>query len=260
MMSALVGTVRVEVHPTRAAMGESAATDVAAELRRRLDRQERVRIVFAAAPSQSEMLAGLVAATGIDWGRVSAFHMDEYLGLPPEAPQRFARWLDRELFDRVPFGSVHRMDPDREPVHEVRRYAAVLAEAPIDVVCLGIGQNGHLAFNDPPVADLSDPVGVKVVELDDDCRRQQVEDGCFPRLADVPREAITLTVPRLLAADRLFCVVPGSAKRNAVRAALSAPVSARHPATALRTHPDVTLYLDRHSAPGSLVTTMSDRT
>lgn len=236
---------RVQSFPDRAAMGAAAAADVAAELRARLAEQDGVRVVFAAAPSQSDMLDRLVAAPGIDWTRVTAFHMDEYLGLPPDAPARFANWLDRAIFTRVPFAEVHRIDPEAGATP----YAKVLAEAPVDIVCLGIGQNGHLAFNDPPVADLDDPEDVKVVELDRTCRQQQVDDGAFPAFADVPTHAITLTIPRLLDARRLFCVVPGAAKRHAVDRALRAPISTADPATALRTHPDVTLYLDAEADP-----------
>jgi glucosamine-6-phosphate deaminase len=239
------GMPRVRSFPDRAAMGEAAAADVAAELRARLADQDSVRMIFAAAPSQSDMLDRLVAAPDIDWTRVTAFHMDEYLGLPPDDPARFANWLDRAIFTRVPFAEVHRIDPDAG----VAGYAKLLAEAPIDLVCLGIGQNGHLAFNDPPVADLDDPEDVKVVELDRTCRQQQVDDGAFPAFDDVPTHAVTLTVPRLLDARRLFCVVPGAAKRHAVDRALHAPISAADPATALRTHPDVTLYLDAEADP-----------
>ncbi|WP_219412392.1 6-phosphogluconolactonase [Pseudonocardia nigra] len=230
-------------------MGAAAAADVAADLRARLAGQDGVRMVFAAAPSQTEMLDHLVAAPGIDWSRVTAFHMDEYLGLPAEAPARFANWLDRAVFTRLPFAEVHRIDPGDDPDATVAAYTKLLAEAPIDVVCLGIGQNGHLAFNDPPVADLDDPVAVKVVELDRTCREQQVDDGAFASVDDVPTHAITLTIPRLLDASRLFCVVPGATKRHAVARALHAPVSAADPATALRTHADVTLYLDVEAAP-----------
>jgi glucosamine-6-phosphate deaminase len=240
---------RVRSFPDRAAMGAAAAADVADELRARLAGQDAVRMVFAAAPSQSDMLDHLVAAPGIDWSRVTAFHMDEYLGLPADAPARFANWLDRAVFTRLPFAEVHRIDPGDDPDATVAAYAKLLADAPIDVVCLGIGQNGHLAFNDPPVADLDDPADVKVVELDRTCRQQQVDDGAFATLDDVPTHAITLTVPRLLDARKLFCVVPGAAKRHAVERALHAPISAADPATALRTHPDVTLYLDGASAP-----------
>jgi glucosamine-6-phosphate deaminase len=239
----------VRSFPDRAEMGAAAAADVAEELRTRLAAQGEVRVVFAAAPSQSDMLDRLVAAPDIDWTRVTAFHMDEYLGLPADSPARFANWLDRAVFGRVPFAAVHRIDPGEDPEATASAYAKLLAEAPIDVVCLGIGQNGHLAFNDPPVADLADPHAVKVVELDLLCRQQQVDDGAFAAVADVPTHAITLTIPRLLDARRLFCVVPGAAKRHAVDRALHAPVSAADPATALRTHPAVTLYLDGDSSP-----------
>lgn len=200
--------------PDRDALGRAAARDIATTLVRKLAAQPDVRVVFAAAPSQQETLDALAAEPGIDWQRVTAFHMDEYLGLAPEAPQRFGTWLRTALFDRLPFGTVHLIDPpdadDDEPAARVERYDALLAAAPIDLVCLGIGVNGHLAFNDPP-ADLHDAARVRVVELDDVCRQQQVDDGCFDEFDDVPRQAITLTVPALLAADELFCMVPGNA-------------------------------------------------
>ena len=249
MRQVVPGMPRVLSFADRTEMGAAAAADVADELRARLAEQDAVRMVFAAAPSQSNMLDRLVAAPGIDWSRVTAFHMDEYLELPPGAPARFANWLDRAVFTRLPFAEVHRIEPGSDPEATAAAYAKLLAGAPIDVVCLGIGQNGHLAFNDPPVADLDDPVAVKVVELDHACRQQQVDDGAFAGLEDVPTHAITLTIPRLLDARRLFCVVPGAAKRHAVERALHAPVSAADPATALRTHPDVTLYLDAASGP-----------
>ena len=234
---------------SRREMGQTAAADIAAELRARLARAGHVRMIFAAAPSQSEMLAALIAEPSIAWERVEAFHMDEYLGLSPDAPQRFGNWLRAAIFDRLSFGAVHLIGPTDDPPAAIAAYTAALAAAPIDLVCLGIGVNGHLAFNDPPVADLSDPVALKVVELDPICRRQQVDDGCFPRLEAVPTHAITLTIPRLLQAERLFCVVPGAAKRDAVRRALTAPIGPACPATALRLHPDCTLYLDPESAP-----------
>jgi glucosamine-6-phosphate deaminase len=236
-------------YPTRVAMGQAAAADVAAEIRRRLDRQRNVRMVFAAAPSQAEMLDGLALEQGVDWNRVTAFHMDEYIGLARDAPERFGLWLRRHFFDRVPLGAVHLIEPDADASACAEDYTRLLADAPIDIVCLGIGVNGHLAFNDPPVADLSDPLDVKVVELDEVCRQQQVDDGCFPTFGDVPTHAITLTIPRLLRAERLFCVVPGRAKRKAVHRALHDPLGAACPATALRTHSDCILYLDAESAP-----------
>lgn len=232
---------------SRAEMGSKAAEDIAAELRQRLKTQQSVRMIFAAAPSQSEMLAALVAAPGIDWTRITAFHMDEYLGLAPAAPQRFGLWLRRAIFDQLPFAAVELLDPGDDPEKSADAYAAKLAAAPIDIVCCGIGANGHLAFNDPP-ADLNDPADVKVVELDQACRQQQVDDRCFGRIEDVPTHALTLTVPRLLNASRIFCCVPGALKRTAVRRTLHDSISGKVPATALRTHPNWTLYLDRDSA------------
>ena len=204
-------------------------------------------MIFAAAPSQSEMLAELTVSPDIDWSRITAFHMDEYLGLAREAPQRFGLWLRRAIFDRVPFAAVHLLEPDTDPEATATEYAEKLGTSAIDIVCCGIGSNGHLAFNDPP-ADLDDPLDVKIVTLDIACRQQQVDDGCFDRLDQVPTHALTLTIPRLLAADRVFCCVPGALKRAAVRRALRDPISGLVPATALRTHSNWSLYLDQDSA------------
>ncbi|MDE1993656.1 MAG: 6-phosphogluconolactonase, partial [Rhizobiaceae bacterium] len=176
-------------------MGIAAAADIAKALKALLDVQRHVRMIFAAAPSQASTLEILRATDGIDWGRVTAFHMDEYVGLPAHAPQRFAEWLDAHLFKAVPFAAVYKIEPDADVAGEIARYSALLNEAPIDIVCLGIGVNGHIAFNDPPVADFNDPVDVKLVELDDICRQQQVDDDCFERFEDVPERAITLTIP-----------------------------------------------------------------
>lgn len=233
-------------------MGRAAAADVGVALRDRLARQGTVRMIFAAAPSQTELLDAFARERDIDWRRVTAFHMDEYLGLAADAPQRFGAWLTRHLFSRIAFGAVHVIGQEPDPDLEAARYAALLAQAPIDIVCLGIGVNGHLAFNDPPVADLHDTKQVKVVELDEVCRQQQVDDGCFPTLADVPTHAITLTIPRLLDAGQLFCVVPGASKRAAVEQSLYGPIGTACPASALRTHPRCTLYLDQDSTPPRL--------
>lgn len=235
------------IAPSRAAMGSRAAEDIAEEIRHRLQDQQSVRMIFAAAPSQSEMLSALRVLPDIDWSRVTAFHMDEYLGLASDAPQRFGLWLRRAIFGHLPFAAVHLLDPGSDPEVAATVYADKLAAAPIDIVCCGIGANGHLAFNDPP-ADLSDPADVKIVELDRACRQQQVDDRCFNHIDDVPTHALTLTIPRLLATDRIFCCVPGSLKRIAVRRALQDPISGSVPATALRTHPNWSLYLDEDSA------------
>ncbi len=243
-----IGRLQVEGHASRAEMGIAGAAAVAAEMRARLAVKSGIRMIFAAAPSQAEMLAALCASAAIDWTRVTAFHMDEYIGLAPADPARFARWLDRHLFERVPFKAVHRIVPEPDAAAAAAAYAAALAEAPIDIVCLGIGVNGHIAFNDPPIADFDDPVDAKVVQLDEACRRQQVDDDCFATLAEVPQTAITLTIPRLLRADRLIAVVPGRAKREAVRQALYGPRSTACPASILR-EADCTLFLDAESDP-----------
>lgn len=239
--------LETRVFANRADMGRAAANDAADWIRELLGRQKRVRIVFAAAPSQNEFLAGLVAAEGIDWSRIDAFHMDEYIGLPPEAPQRFSRFLRDRLFDVVNPGSVHLVEGNNGAEEECARYGGLLAEAPIDIVCMGIGENGHIAFNDPPVADFADPHIVKPVELDEECRTQQVNDGCFATFDDVPTHALTLTVPTLMSGRKLFCMVPGPTKRKAVRQTLQGPIGTACPASILRTHPDCVLYVDTDS-------------
>lgn len=239
----------VQSFNSRADMGTAAAAEIAAALGDCLSRQSSVRMVFAAAPSQADMLAALAATPGLDWHRVTAFHMDEYIGLDPASPARFANWLDAHMFTRLPFTAVHHMRPEPSAEAEAVRYAALMNEAPIDLVCLGIGVNGHIAFNDPPVADFNDPHDVKVVELDDVCRQQQVDDDCFPDLVSVPNQALTLTVPRLMRAGRLFCVVPGAIKRDAVSKALHGPISTQCPASILRHHEAATLYIDGDSDP-----------
>lgn len=242
-----VDRLRVRVYPDRAALGAAAGRDAADRLRALLAAKPNVRMIFAAAPSQNETLATLAAEPGIDWSRVTAFHMDEYIGLPDDAPQRFGRYLREHVFSLVRPGVVHFIDSTSDAESECRRYGALLRAAPVDVVCLGIGENGHVAFNDPPVADFNDPRTIKPVALDDACRQQQVNDGCFPSFAAVPTHALTLTIPTLLSGAHLFCAVPGPTKRAAVQRTLNGPVSTECPSTVLRSHPDCTLYVDRES-------------
>ncbi|WP_306120144.1 MULTISPECIES: 6-phosphogluconolactonase [unclassified Roseitalea] len=242
------GALRVEIHPGAAALGAAAAGAIAGHMREILAQAGRLRMTVAAAPSQGAMFTALLAEPGIDWTRVTLFHMDEFIGLPADAPQRFARWLDRHLFDHLPGATVHRIVPEPDPDAEARRYAALLAQAPIDIVCLGIGVNGHIAFNDPPVADFDDPLDVKRVELDQVCRLQQIDDQGFATLDDVPTHALTLTIPQMMRARTLFCVVPGAHKANAVAAALTGPISTACPASILRRHDNCTVYLDTEAA------------
>ncbi|HXB08882.1 MAG TPA: 6-phosphogluconolactonase, partial [Puia sp.] len=191
--------IRVRIFDSRSLLGEAGAQAVATTIRQLHSAQATLNMVFAAAPSQDEFLAALIRQP-LDWGRINAFHMDEYLGLGPDAPPSFGYYLNTHIFDRVRFRSVHLLNglaPD--PQTECDRYAAQLEANPTDIVCMGIGENNHLAFNDPPVANFRDPQRVKVVTLDPDCRQQQVNDGCFATLEAVPVQALTLTIPTLMA-------------------------------------------------------------
>ena len=239
----------VNVYQTRAEMGAAAAKDIKACILSLLEKQSSINMIFAAAPSQNEVLAALVADTDIPWNRVNAFHMDEYIGLSPEAPQAFGNFLREHLFGLVNFKSVHYIDVSApDPEAECARYANLLEQYPTDIVVLGIGENGHIAFNDPPVADFADPFAVKPVALDEICRNQQVNDGCFACFDDVPQTALTLTVPTLFAGKHLFCIVPAKTKANAVRATLRDEISETCPATVLRLHKSAVLYLDADSS------------
>ncbi|QUL55867.1 glucosamine-6-phosphate deaminase [Paenibacillus tritici] len=238
----------IQIYSSRSLMGAAAAVQVGEYMRRLLEEKDRrVRMVFAAAPSQSELYEGLVREQGIDWSRVDAFHMDEYIGLDSAAPQSFGTYLTARLFSRVKPGRVELLDGMADVEQECARYSELLREAPIDIVCLGIGENGHIAFNDPPVADFNDPALVKAVLLEEACRCQQVNDGCFSRLEEVPAHALTLTIPALMAAGQLVGIVPGGSKRSALQAALQDPVSTACPATILRSHPDMVLFTDREA-------------
>ncbi len=242
----------VKVYADRDAMGRAAAAGAAAILADRQRAGGLARAIFAAAPSQNELLAALSADRSVDWARVLAFHMDEYLGLGPDHPAAFRRYLAHHLFDPAGIPVDHRRPIPGEsadrPLRVCLDYEEALRAGPIDLVCAGIGENGHLAFNDPPVADFLDPVWMKVVRLDADCRRQQVNDGAFAAIDSVPAHAYTLTIPALLSAASLVVVVPGPRKAAAVRAALLGPIAESCPASALRRHPGATLYLDRDAA------------
>lgn len=239
-----VDALHVCVFETRQEMGIAAGKDIAAKIKELLAEKESLRIVFAAAPSQNEMLDFLASAEGIDWSRIDVFHMDEYVGLPADATERFAYFLTTKLFAKVLPRTVNLIDDSEGADAACQRYKQLLEQGPIDIVCLGIGENGHLAFNDPPVADFNDPEIIKRVQLDAICRQQQVNDGCFATFDGVPEEALTLTIPTLLSGNHLFCVVPGKTKHEAVQAMLNGPITTACPASILRRHPDCTLYVD----------------
>lgn len=249
MEKQLIDRLAVEIYPSRLEMGRAAAADIAGAIRAVLTEKAECNMIFAAAPSQSDMLAVLAQNPDVDFTRVNAFHMDEYCGLDPEAPQGFGNFLRDAIFSKASFRSVsYLLGGAEDTAGECARYSALLAQYPTDIVCMGIGENGHIAFNDPGVADFNDPVWVKRVELDQKCRQQQVNDGCFASLDQVPRYALTLTVPALFRGAQLFCVVPAATKAQAVRDTLRDEISTRCPASVLRRHPHAKLYLDQDSA------------
>lgn len=239
----------VKIIADRDKMGKVAAKDAAAKIIEMLGEKEELNIIFAAAPSQNEFFAHLIENNKIAWNRINAFHMDEYIGLSKDAPQGFGNFLKEKIFGKVPFKSVSYINGLAENLdQECDRYTDILKKHPIDIVCLGIGENGHIAFNDPAVADFKDKKLVKVVELDLVCRQQQVNDKCFDSLNEVPKQALTLTIPALLSAQYMFCIVPSKLKAKAVYNTLNGEISENCPASILRTKENVTLYLDADSS------------
>lgn len=239
----------VEIFETRKQMGEKAANDIAKKFNELIDKKGEINVIWAAAPSQNDVLKALTLNKDIKWNKINAFHMDEYIGLSKDAPQGFGNFLKDHIFGLVPFKSVNYIDVSATDAEkEADRYAEVLSKQKIDVVVLGIGENGHIAFNDPPVADFNDKKAVKPVKLDEVCRQQQVNDGCFKSINDVPTHAITLTVPTLFNANYLFCIVPAPTKANAVYETINGTIDEHCPATVLRLHDNAKLYLDNESS------------
>lgn len=241
--------LKVSVAENRQELGKLAAEAVKNKIKELLQKQKSVRMIFAAAPSQDEVLYELTTSNGIDWKRIVAFHMDEYINLPEGSPQLFQSYLNEHLFSKVPFRKVNLIDfTAADHSGECKRYGDLIKENPIDIICMGIGENGHVAFNDPGVADFHDRQVMKVVELDEACRKQQVNDGCFPDLKSVPKRAYTLTVPTLFAGSHLIVSVPGIRKAEAVRITLKGAISEKCPASILRNHDDATLFIDKDSS------------
>jgi glucosamine-6-phosphate deaminase len=244
-----VDHMRVSVHPDSSALARAAADTAAAVIRDAVAARGVAHAMFATGNSQLEFVDTIVTATpGVPWGDVVVFHMDEYVGVGPDHPAGFRRWIRERISDRVDPLVAHYIDGLADPADECERYAGLLRRHPLDLCCLGIGENGHLAFNDPPVADFDDPLDMKVVELDRDCRLQQVHEGHFPGIEAVPNLAITATIPALLRADTVLAIVPEARKAEPVRAAIAGPLSTACPASILRTRENVMLHLDPGSA------------
>lgn len=244
-----VDQLLVNVYSSRLKMGKAVAAAVGEKIKELLTKQNEVSMVFAAAASQGEFLDALCTESGIDWSKVIVFHMDEYIGLPENHSQRFGNWLKNRIFDRVKPGKVFLIDGNANyPEEELLRYTQLLKEYPVDITCMGIGENGHIAFNDPAFADFNDPLLIKIVEPDEISRRQQVNDGCFITFEEVPTRAFTLTIPALINAKSIYCTVPGLAKSEAVRRTLFDEISTACPASIIRNHPNTVLFLDPDSA------------
>lgn len=245
----VVDRLRVLIHRDPAALASAAADDAAAAITAAVAARGVAHAMFATGNSQLGFIEELITRRAdVPWRQVVAFHMDEYIGVGPDHPAGFQRWIRERIGDRVDASAVHYLDGLADPGAECARYAALLRSHPLDLCCLGIGENGHLAFNDPPVADFDDPLDVKVVELDEACRLQQVNEGHFPKMEAVPARAMTVTVPALLRAGTVLAIVPEERKARPVRAALEGPVATACPASALRNAPNAVLHLDPGSA------------
>lgn len=248
MTTRTVKKLSVHIFDTREEMGKVAAEDAAQRINAIIAKNGVANVVFAAAPSQNDLLENLLKSD-IDWSKVRAFHQDEYVGISADEPAGFGNFLDRAIFKKVNFKELHYLLCGADEAEEkCEAYAELLRKYPIDLIFLGIGENGHLAFNDPAVADFNDPKMVKIVELDDVCRQQQVNDGCFSTLDDVPKQAMTMTMSLIMEIPAAICVVPTIRKANAVYRALCGEVTTACPASILRNHPNAILYLDKDSA------------
>ncbi len=240
--------IKVKIFASKEEVGKAAAIAVAEKLDAAISEKGLANLILATGASQFQFLENL-QKQAIDWKKITVFHLDEYKGMPVTHPASFRKYLRERILDKVQPKQVHYLNgdaPDAEA--EVLRYENLLKEHPVDIACIGIGENGHIAFNDPPVANFNDPKLVKVVELDEACRKQQLGEGWFPTFDDVPTHALTLTIPAIMGCKHISCVVPDGRKAEAVYNTLNVEISTACPATILRTHPDTVLYLDSESA------------
>jgi len=237
----------IRVLDDAATLAAAAAADAGARIRLAIEQRGRARIVAATGASQIAFLDRLVQEPAIEWDKVEMFHLDEYIGLPIDHPASFRKYLVERLIGPAGITRYHLLDGEHDAETVCRDVGRLLQQDPVDVALVGIGENGHLAFNDPP-ADFVTAAPYIVVHLDERCRQQQVGEGWFARLADVPETAISMSVRQILSARAIVCVVPDRRKAEAVRASIEGPVDSMTPASILQNHPDVTIYLDRASA------------
>jgi glucosamine-6-phosphate deaminase len=238
---------KIEVLADKYSLGQAAADHAARSLRRTLGDQGSARLVAATGASQFEFLDALTSAPGIDWSQVEVFHLDEYVGLPSTHPASFRKYLFERLIHKVGITRYHLLDGDVDPQGSVTKIGRELQSKPVDILFAGIGENGHLAFNDPP-ADFQAAAPFLIVDLDEACRQQQVNEGWFSKLTDVPEKAISMSVRQILCSREIIVAVPDTRKARAVKACLEGEISPVIPASILRTHPNTTIYLDRDSA------------
>jgi glucosamine-6-phosphate deaminase len=238
----------LKVFNDKTALGKAAAEQAASAIRRAIAEHGRARIIAATAASQLEFLGALTKTAGIDWSRVEAFHLDEYIGLPITHPASFRKMLIEQLVRRTGITNYHLLDGDApDPAEVARRVGQQLASAPVDIAFLGIGENGHIAFNDPP-ADFDTEAPYIIVNLDEPCRLQQVGEAWFSDISQVPKQAISMSARQILRAREILAVVPDTRKAQAVKACFEGKISPMAPASILRTHPNATVYLDKNSA------------
>lgn len=241
--------LEIQIYKNKESMGKSSADQVANKIKELLAKKEEINMVFAAAPSQNEFLENLKDHTEIDWNHINAFHLDEYIGLDYNSTKKFGNYLDEHIFNHLDFNKIYYIDKEKIKINElIKRYSRILKDNPIDIACIGIGENGHIAFNDPPVANFTDPKNFKKVKLDHKCRMQQVHDDCFTDINEVPEYALTMTVPAIYSSDYIYCIVPTNNKAEAVYKALNNRIDESCPASILRSHQRSVLYLDQEAA------------
>lgn len=237
----------IKIFPSKAALALEAANQAAATIREAISQRGEARIIAATGASQFEFLDELTKQTNIDWKKVEMFHLDEYVGLSDQAPASFCKYLRERLIDKVGLEKYHLLDGTQPPAAVIERVSAEIRKAPIDIAFAGVGENGHLAFNDPP-ADFDTEDAYIVANLDEACRRQQLGEGWFPTLADVPKQALSMSVKQLMKAKQILVIAPDARKANAIKACFDGEVSNMAPASILQRHADTTIYLDKESA------------